>query len=58
MFAIQTRKEIHDLINELPDKHLLEVLQYIKHIINDATIAKHIENIIEENKELFTRLAQ
>ena len=54
----ETRKEIYRILDELPDKYLLEVLLSLKKIVTDATFVKNIDKIIEENRELLTKLAE
>lgn len=51
-------KEIHFKIDELPDKYLLEVLQYMKKTGNDDDFVKRIDKIIDDNRELLTKLAK
>ncbi|MEO7212784.1 hypothetical protein [Mucilaginibacter sp.] len=51
-------KAIHDCIEKLEDKDLLEVLMYLKNNVSDADFAQKMSKIIEDNRELLESLAE
>jgi len=59
---MSTKEEIKHLIDELPDKALVELLNYLKDIekSNDTTFqfSKDLEEILAEDKELLKQLAK
>jgi len=59
---MSTKEEIKHLIDELPDKALVELLNYLKDIekSNDLTVqfSKDLDEILAEDKELLKQLAK
>jgi hypothetical protein len=51
-------KEIHIKIDNLPEKHLQGVLDYINELAQRAKRREFVEEIIEEDHEVFKRLAE
>ena len=59
---MSTKEEIKHLIDELPDKALVELLNYLKDIekSNDLTVqfSKDLDEILAKDKELLKQLAK
>ena len=59
---MSTKEEIKHLIDELPDKVLIELLNYLKEIekSNDLPVqfSKDLDKILAEDKELLKQLAK
>ncbi len=51
-------KEIHIKIDNLPEKHLQGVLDYINELAQRAKRREFVEEIIKEDHEVFKRLAE
>jgi hypothetical protein len=58
----EARTEIIELLDQIPDEHILRLLEYVKylkHIIEiDEGAANHLEDIMEEDDNLLKRLAE
>jgi hypothetical protein len=62
MTTAEIKTEIQKTLNEIPEDALKDVLSYLRdvktHAPDKATIFKHIDRIIEEDHEVFKRLAE
>lgn len=58
MTATQLKVEIDRELNKLSEKQLEEILDFVKELQSNKKLNQSIDRIINENRELFTKLAQ
>jgi hypothetical protein len=59
---MELRKEIHDVVNALPEDVLPKVLEYVHRVEREKkgvlNLKRHYKRIVEEDANLLKRLAQ
>jgi len=59
---MEIRKEIHDVVNTLPEDVLPKVLEYVHQVEREnkgyLNLKRHYKRIVEEDRNLLKRLAQ
>ncbi|MGZ3871783.1 MAG: hypothetical protein ACXVJD_02630 [Mucilaginibacter sp.] len=62
MTAVEVKTEIQKVLNEVPENILPEILAYLKQVQHQSPAQikfnNNLKKILEEDKELFQRLAQ
>lgn len=62
MTVIEVKEEIQKVLAKVPEEVLPEILDYLKQVqlssLDDLKLERHLNRIINEDKELLKRLAQ